>query len=151
MTQKKTWFCVLAGYPVDIQKKIYDDFLYMNTHYFYFINQTLSLKIKAHFEAISFQKDVVLYKKGCKKGSSVCQVFWETRFSPSLIKIELHFFLYRFLSYMSIYSINICPSVYHSFATCHPCIFISSREKLDIIFLLQLIESKVIYKYECII
>ena len=60
---------VLEGYPVKIyKKKLYDDLLYINTHYFHFINQTLSLKLKAHFAAISFQKDVVLYKKGYKKG-----------------------------------------------------------------------------------
>ena len=40
----------------------------MNTHYFHFMNKTLSLKLKAHFAAISFQKDVVLYKKGYIKG-----------------------------------------------------------------------------------
>ena len=69
VTQKKTSFSVLAGYPVKIyKKKLYDDLLYINTHYFHFINQTLSLKLKAHFAAISFQKDVVLYKKGYKKG-----------------------------------------------------------------------------------
>ena len=33
----------------------------MNKHYFHFINQTLSLKLKAHFTAISFQKTVVLH------------------------------------------------------------------------------------------
>ena len=31
----------------------------MNIHYFHFINQTLSLELKAHFTAISFQKAVV--------------------------------------------------------------------------------------------
>ena len=52
---KKTSFSVLAGYPVKIyKKKLYDDLLYINTHYFHFINQTLSLKLKAHFAAISF-------------------------------------------------------------------------------------------------
>ncbi len=32
----------------------------MNTHYFHFINQTIFLKLNAHFTAISFQKSVVL-------------------------------------------------------------------------------------------
>ena len=45
----------------DIQKKWYDHFLYMNAHYFHFINQILSLKLKAHFTAISFKKAVVLH------------------------------------------------------------------------------------------
>ena len=44
----------------DIQKKLYDNFLCTNTHHFHFINQTISLKLKAHFAAISLQKDVVL-------------------------------------------------------------------------------------------
>ena len=34
---------------------------YRDTHYFDFVNQTLSLKLKAHFTAISFQKAVVLH------------------------------------------------------------------------------------------
>ena len=33
----------------------------MKIHYFHFINQTLSLKLKAHFTAISFKKAVVLH------------------------------------------------------------------------------------------
>ncbi len=44
-----------------ILKKLYDVFPYMNIHYFHFINQTLSLKLKAHFREISFQKAVVLH------------------------------------------------------------------------------------------
>ncbi len=50
---KKSWFSVLEWYPVKIYKKIYDVFPYMNTHYFHFKNQTLSLKLKKHFTAIS--------------------------------------------------------------------------------------------------
>ena len=33
----------------------------MNRDYFHLINQTLSLKLKANFRAISFQKAVVLH------------------------------------------------------------------------------------------
>ena len=33
----------------------------MNIHYFHFINQTLSFKLKVHFTAISVQKAVVLH------------------------------------------------------------------------------------------
>ena len=40
-------------------KKKYDVFPYMNKHYFQFINQTLSLKLKEQFTEISFQKEVV--------------------------------------------------------------------------------------------
>ena len=42
-------------------------FPYMKIHYFHFINQTLSLKLKAHFTAISFQKAAVshFYKDYC--------------------------------------------------------------------------------------
>ncbi len=42
-------------------KKFYDVFPYMNIHYFHFIKQTLSLQLKAHFTAISFQKTVGLH------------------------------------------------------------------------------------------
>ena len=61
---KKTSFSVLAGYPVKIYKnKLYDDFLYMNTHFFHFINQTLSLKLKAHFAAKVYQMTLSCTKK----------------------------------------------------------------------------------------
>ena len=47
--------------PEKYTQKLYNVFPYMNTHYFHFINQTQSLKLNAHFTAISFQKAVVLH------------------------------------------------------------------------------------------
>ena len=63
VVQKNLFLCFIGVPCKDIPKKLYDVFLYMNTHYFHFINKTLSLNLKVHFAAISFQKDVVLYKK----------------------------------------------------------------------------------------
>ena len=59
---KKKLGLVFSGVTVPCKDiKLYDVFHYMNIHYFYFINKTLSLKLKAHFMAISFPKAVVLH------------------------------------------------------------------------------------------
>ncbi len=55
-TDRQTDICF---YRVAMLLKIMTFSLYEYTFLFYFINQTLSLKLKAHFKAISFQKAVV--------------------------------------------------------------------------------------------